>query len=80
MKPDRDKLNFEQLLSALETTIKKLENQGTTLDTSLKEFEKGIALTRSAQQLLSDAEQKVMLLTDSGNGPVASEFDAEDEQ
>ena len=70
---------FNELLAELEAVVEQLEGGDTSLDTSLKEFEKGVILARAAQKLLSDAEQKVLLFTETDDGPKATQFDAGDE-
>ena len=57
-------LDFESAMTELETLIAKIEQGDLSLETSLKDFEKGIALTRACQSSLKDAEQRVKLLTD----------------
>jgi len=68
-----------ELMAELEAIVEQLEDNEQPLEESLKAFEKGVALTRAAQKLLAEAEQKVMLLTESDDGPEATEMDPEDE-
>jgi len=70
---------FNELMADLEAIVEQLENNEQPLEESLKAFEKGVALTKAAQKILAEAEQKVMLLTESGDGPEATEIDPEDE-
>jgi len=70
---------FNELMAELEAIVEQLEDNEQPLEESLKAFEKGVALTRAAQKLLAEAEQKVMLLTESDDGPEATEMDPEDE-
>jgi len=79
MTPRKKEPGFNELLAALEEVVEQLENSDVSLEVSLQAFEKGVALTKAAQKLLAEAEQKVQLLTDSADGPVAEEFDDEDE-
>ena len=69
--------SFETALAKLESLIERMESGDLTLEESLKSFEQGIALTRSCQQALAEAEQKVEILT--GNDPQgeAEPFDSE---
>ncbi len=55
-------MNFENALSELEETIKKLESGDTSLDEAMKLFEKGVGLTNTCRKLLSDAQLKVTQL------------------
>jgi exodeoxyribonuclease VII small subunit len=50
---------FEKSVQALEAVVSALEKGDVSLDDALKQFEKGIALTRTCQTLLTDAEQKI---------------------
>ena len=54
---------FEQSLSELEALVERMESGEMSLEESLGAFEQGIALTRSCQQALQAAEQKVEILT-----------------
>ena len=54
--------NFEKSLVELESVVEQLEAGEISLEDSLKQFEKGIKLTRSCQKALQDAEQKVQIL------------------
>jgi exodeoxyribonuclease VII small subunit len=56
--------DFEQSLQELETIVARLEQGDLPLEESLKQFERGIALTRACQQALKSAEQKVQILVE----------------
>ncbi|HSP00896.1 MAG TPA: exodeoxyribonuclease VII small subunit [Thioalkalivibrio sp.] len=58
--------DFEQALGELETLVERMEQGELSLEASLAEFERGIALARQCQQSLAVAEQKVRLLTGEG--------------
>ncbi|MDH3354286.1 MAG: exodeoxyribonuclease VII small subunit [Chromatiales bacterium] len=51
--------NFEESLNELEELVERLEVGDQTLESSLKDFERGVELTRSCQTALQDAEQRV---------------------
>jgi len=55
-------LNFEKDLQELESLVEKMEGGELSLEESLVHFERGIALTRSCQKALSEAEQKIQIL------------------
>jgi exodeoxyribonuclease VII small subunit len=55
-------INFEKTLAELEQLVETMEKGDLTLEESLKHFERGIVLTKSCQQALSEAEQKVSVL------------------
>lgn len=54
--------DFEQSLQELEAIVAQLEQGDLPLEESLRQFERGIALTRACQQSLKAAEQKVQIL------------------
>jgi exodeoxyribonuclease VII small subunit len=66
--------NFETAMSELETLVAKIETGNLSLEESLKEFEQGIKLSRICQQALTDAEQRVKILTDSLKGETEEDF------
>jgi exodeoxyribonuclease VII small subunit len=74
--------DFEKALAELESLVERMEQGDLSLEASLKEFERGIALARQCQQALQQAEQKVRLLTEGGeevplDGPGADDDDGE---
>jgi exodeoxyribonuclease VII small subunit len=60
-------LLFEQSLQQLEQRVKMLEEGNLPLEEALSTFEEGIKLTRTCQQALANAEQKVEQLTHSSD-------------
>ena len=61
--------DFERSLSELETIVEQLEQGDLSLDDSLRQFERGVQLTRICQGALKQAEQKVeILLRKTGQG------------
>lgn len=59
--------DFEKALAELESLVERMEQGDLSLEASLEEFERGIALARQCQQALQQAEQKVRLLTEGGD-------------
>lgn len=57
-----DNPDFEKAMQELTTLVDKMENGDLGLEESLQYFEKGVGLTRSCQQALKEAEQKVSIL------------------
>jgi len=49
-------------MEELEKLVELMERGDISLEESLKSFERGIRLTRTCQQALQDAEQKVQIL------------------
>ena len=54
--------NLEKSLEELEALVTKLEGGDLPLEQALKEFERGVKLTRQCQTALQEAEQKVEIL------------------
>lgn len=54
---------FEQSIEELENIVKQLEKGELPLETSLQQFEKGIQLAQKCQKMLTEAEQKIEILT-----------------
>ncbi|NOR51091.1 MAG: exodeoxyribonuclease VII small subunit [Gammaproteobacteria bacterium] len=51
--------DFEHSLEELEKLVERLERGDQNLESSLKDFERGVELTRNCQTALQDAEQRV---------------------
>ena len=62
-------INFEQALAELEQLVERMEQGDLPLEDALKQFERGVELTRHCQQALQDAEQKVEQLLEK-NGDI----------
>jgi exodeoxyribonuclease VII small subunit len=69
--------DFEQALKDLEALVARMESGELTLDDSLKAFEEGIRLSRSCQQALASAEQKVQIMLENNGESVAQPFHAD---
>ena len=61
--------DFEQSMRELETLVERLEKGDLPLEEALKQFERGVALTRACQSALKAAEQKVEILMKASNTP-----------
>lgn len=71
--------DFEAALAELESIVQKLEQGDLSLEESLRQFERGVALTRNCQKALRQAEQRIRVLTRSSDGEmVEQDFDASD--
>jgi exodeoxyribonuclease VII small subunit len=68
--------DFEASLAELEAIVEKLEQGDLSLDDSLKQFERGVQLTRICQTALTQAEQKVEILLRKTGGGSSDEFEA----
>tara|TARA_B110000914_G_scaffold151219_1_gene132556 strand:+ start:641 stop:868 length:228 start_codon:yes stop_codon:yes gene_type:complete len=58
------KFDFNKGLSELESIINKMESGDLSLEDSLKYFEKGVKLHRQCHGALSDAEQRISVLSE----------------
>lgn len=71
--------DFEKALNELESLVEQMEQGEMGLEESLKAFERGIVLTRSCQQALKEAEQKVQVLLErDGKADIEPLDDAEE--
>ncbi|MCP3672187.1 MAG: exodeoxyribonuclease VII small subunit [Gammaproteobacteria bacterium] len=55
--------SFEQAMAELESLVETMEQGDLSLEESLKSFERGVHLTRTCQQVLKEAEQKIQILS-----------------
>ena len=68
--------DFEAALSELEKLVEKMESGEQSLEEALAAFQRGIALTRTCQQGLKEAEQRVeKLLVQNGDVRIAPRTD-----
>lgn len=58
--------DFETALGELESLVQRMEGGELSLEDSLKEFERGVQLTRICQNALKSAEQRVKVLSANG--------------
>ncbi len=76
-KSEKKSSDFETSLAELSQIVEELEHGGLSLEDSLKKFERGVALTRTCQETLKVAEQKVQILTQQNGQPALTPFDSE---
>ncbi|MCH7816949.1 MAG: exodeoxyribonuclease VII small subunit [Proteobacteria bacterium] len=79
MSKKKTDFDFEKALVELERLVEKMEQGELGLEESLKHFERGIALTRTCQKALTEAEQKVQILLDNNGEQQLSPFNTENE-
>ena len=70
------KFDFNKGLSELESIINKMESGDLSLEDSLKYFEKGVKLHRQCHTALSNAEQRISVLSASDGYSSEKPFDA----
>jgi exodeoxyribonuclease VII small subunit len=68
-------MNFEASLRRLEEILAALEDQQVGLDASLRLFEEGVELLRTASAELERAETKVQMLLEKSSGFELREMD-----
>jgi len=66
--------DFEAALAELEQIVERLEQGELPLEESLRQFERGVELTRSCQKALRQAEQKISILSRSAGGETVEPF------
>ena len=72
-------ITFEEALAQLEKIVKQLESGDTTLDESVKLFEKGIKLSELCSNYLKQAQQKVeILINNDTEEPEFKDFNADE--
>jgi len=69
---------FEEALAELESLVEQLESGELTLDQSLKQFKRGVELTRRCQGILDQAQQVVEQLADPNDEASAAPFESTD--
>lgn len=70
-------LDFEAAIKELESLVERMEQGDQSLEQSLKDFERGVELTRNCQQALKQAEQKVQKLQEQTGQSELIPFDDE---
>ncbi|MDD1622159.1 MAG: exodeoxyribonuclease VII small subunit [Methylococcaceae bacterium] len=68
---------FEDAMEELEKLVEQMEQGDISLEESLKAFERGIKLTRTCQQALQEAEQKVQILLEKNGQQTLEPFNDE---
>jgi exodeoxyribonuclease VII small subunit len=77
--PRRARLDLEKALTELEKIVSDLEAGDMPLEKSLKEFERGVRLSRECQSALREAEKKVQVLMGNELKDFAGTDQADDE-
>ncbi|MBD1555935.1 exodeoxyribonuclease VII small subunit [Vibrio sp. S9_S30] len=74
-----ENMTFEESLTELDSIVEQLESGDLALEDALKKFERGIHLARSGQGKLSEAEQRVAILTQDDDQAKLSPFESNSE-
>jgi len=69
-----ENLSFEQALEELSTIVGEMEQGDLSLEQSLKQFERGIALANASTGKLQQAEQKVSILMGNDENAALTSF------
>jgi len=78
--PEKPSLGgLEKSLEELEALVARLEGGDLPLEQALKEFERGVKLTRQCQMALQEAEQKVEILLKRTESAEPVPFETSDE-
>jgi exodeoxyribonuclease VII small subunit len=80
MSNQKENFNFETALAELNQLVEKMEQGGLSLEQSLQDFERGIALTRQCQEALKTAEQKVKILLEKDGKEILEPYATDEEQ
>ena len=72
---DKKNINLGKSLADLEALVAELEGGELSLEDAMKKFEQGIKLTRTCQNILKDAEQKVDILLENNGEDTLTSFD-----
>lgn len=59
----KETFNFEEAMKRLEEIVRILESGQVSLDDSMKLYEEGVALVTKANGLLSEAKQKLIMVS-----------------
>ena len=64
---EKENKSFEELLTELENTVKNLENKEISLDEAVKDYTKGLELSKTCYDILGSNEKLVVKkMTESG--------------
>lgn len=72
-------VDFEQSMAKLDDLVNALESGELSLEASLKAFEDGIRLTKTCQEQLNQAKQRVTLLVGDGDELKLEDYKNNDE-
>ena len=73
VEPKTSDLDFEHAYKELETIVERMERGEQALESSLSDFERGVALMKHCHGVLKEAEQKVEILVKDNDGIFSTE-------
>ena len=75
---NKKQISFEEAILSLEDSIAKMESGALTLDGSIEEFEKALGYIKLCEGKLTEAKNRVRILTEGNDGAVTDiPFDVE---
>ena len=72
----KKKMTFEDGMQELEALVQSLESGQLTLEESFKAYEKAIALRDALNKLLDESDQRIRVLTETGERELDQEVQA----
>ena len=73
-----ENMSLEATLSELESLVTNLEQGDLPLEDALKQFERGVGLVKASQQKLTQAEQKIQIMSQSEPDAPLSAFESDE--
>ena len=70
---EQTELNFEEAMARLEQIVRALEGGNVPLDESLTLYEEGVKLVKLCSSRLDNAEKRIKILVDGGNGTLVEQ-------
>lgn len=74
---EEENISFESAMEELELIAKSLEKGDLNLDESVKQFEKGIKLSKKCNEILESAEKRISILIQDGEDLKEENFTSE---
>lgn len=70
---EQPELKFEEAMARLEQIVRALEGGNVPLDESLTLYEEGVRLVKLCSSRLENAEKRIKILVDGGNGTLVEQ-------
>jgi len=67
-------MSFSKEIETLQTIVKRLESEPMPLEEAMQLFEEGMAKAEQCRTFLEQARQKVLLLSEGGNGSAGTDW------
>ena len=76
---EEENMSFESAMEELELIAKSLEKGDLNLDESVRQFEKGMKLSKKCSEILENAEKRISILIEDGEDIKEENFTPEKE-